>query len=105
MAEIIGYDKKVFTKYKGICPKCGAIIIFDEKELSDQYQYNDYCYSKGTCPGCGYDGVSLDKTKDKYETKTDFYGWPANTTNCIRNCAKCPDRCLFRKEQYSGEQI
>lgn len=100
MAEIIGYDKKVIRKYKGICPKCGAIIIFEENELSDQFQYNEYCYSKGTCPGCGYQGVSLDKNNDQYETMTEFYGWP-DSTNCKRNCAKCQARCLFRKEEYS----
>lgn len=99
MAEIIGYDKKVFKRYKGICPQCGAIIIFDENELSDEYQYNEYCYSKGTCPGCGYAGVSLDKNKGLYEEDESFYGWP-NITNCSKNCRKCTARCLYRKEQY-----
>lgn len=102
MAEIIGYDKKVFKKYKGVCPHCGAIIIFEEKELSDQYQYNEYAFSKGTCPGCGYTGVSLDKNKDQYNFTEDFYGWP-NITNCPKNCKKCQARCLYRKEQFQDE--
>lgn len=100
MAKIIGYDKKVIKKYKGICPKCGAIILFEQKELSDQYQYNEYCYSKGTCPGCGYNGVSLDKNKDTFESDEEFYGWPENVTNCFRNCKKCQSKCLYRKEEY-----
>lgn len=99
MAEIIGYDKAVFKKYKGICKNCGAIIIFEESELHDQYQYTDYCYSSGKCPGCG-NTVSLDKNKSLYSEESQFYGWP-KTTNCKKNCAKCQARCLYRKEQYS----
>ena len=104
MAEIIGYDKKVIKKYKGICPKCGAIIIFESDEIHHEYQYNDYVYSKGKCPGCGYDGVSLDKNKDVYETRENFYGWPVNVSNCIRNCTQCKMKCLYRKEAFVAKQ-
>ena len=83
MAEIIGYDKAVFKKYNGICKNCGAIIIFEESELHDQYQYTDYCYSSGKCPGCG-NTVSLDKNKSLYSEESQFYGWP-KTTNCKKN--------------------
>lgn len=101
MAEIIGYDKRVIKRFRAICPKCGAIIIFDSDEIQDRYQYNDYVYSKGICPGCGYDGVSLDKHKDQYEEPTkEFYGWPPNVTNCIRKCTECKMKCLYRKEEF-----
>lgn len=100
MAEIIGYDKKIIKKYKGVCPKCGAIIIFNENEIHNQYQYNEYAYSTGTCPGCGYDGVTLDKYKDKYDESEEFFGWPTNISNCKKNCKKCQARCLYRKEKY-----
>lgn len=98
MAEIIGYDKKVFKRYKGICPHCGAIVIFDEKELHHIFQYNEYCFSKGECPGCLQD-VTLNRNKDQYESVAEFYS-RSKSASCKRNCTKCQVRCLYRKEDY-----
>lgn len=100
MAKIIGYDKKILKKYKAICPHCGAIIIFDENEVSTQYQYNEYAYSVGKCPGCE-NKVSFDREKCVYEETPEFYGWP-NTSNCIKNCEHCAAKCLYRKVEYKS---
>lgn len=117
MAQIIGYNKVLSKKYKGHCPKCGAIIVFDEDELHDKYQENypnfqhkDHHYSEGTCPGCGFSDVRVNKNKDEYmdEEKLEenlfslLHGWP-HSSNCKRNCAKCDNRCLYRKEQRSEQ--
>lgn len=62
MAKIVGY-KKVFKKqYQATCQVCGAIIVFDEDELKDEHQYNEYVFSVGECPNCGT-RVYFDKRK------------------------------------------
>lgn len=65
MAKIIGYKPTAKKQYKAICEKCGAIIVFDEEEVKDNYQYNEYCFSSGTCPNCKA-SVSFDKHRSKY---------------------------------------
>lgn len=65
MAKIIGYEKNYKKQYKATCKNCGAIVVFDENELRDSYQYNEYCFSSGKCPSCG-SSVSLDKKHSKY---------------------------------------
>lgn len=62
MAKIIGYKKIFKPQYKVCCNNCGAIIIFDKDEVSDDYQYNEYCYTKGICPECGK-SIYFDKNK------------------------------------------
>ena len=45
MAKIIGYKKIFKPQYKVCCNNCGAIIIFDKYEVSDDYQYNEFISS------------------------------------------------------------
>lgn len=65
MAKIIGYKKIAKKQYQSTCQYCGAVIVFDEDEVKDDYQYNEYCFSSGTCPNC-QKSVSFDKRKSKY---------------------------------------
>lgn len=58
MATIIGYTN--IKKYKAVCAHCGAIVVFDEDEIKDDYQYNEYCFSVGVCPGC-HEKITFDK--------------------------------------------
>lgn len=64
MAKIIGYNPHIKKQYKATCQKCGAIIIFDEDEVKDNYQYNEYCFSFAPCPNCK-ENVSFDKNKSR----------------------------------------
>lgn len=64
MAEVIGFEKIYKTRYKVTCGKCGAIILFDEKEVRNEYQYNEYAFSTAECPNCG-ERLSFDKHKVK----------------------------------------
>ena len=60
MAKVIGRKYPIKKHYKATCEKCGAIIVFDEDEVKDDYQYNEYCSTTGICPLCG-DKVSFNK--------------------------------------------
>lgn len=60
MATIIGRHYHIKKHYKATCEKCGAIIVFDESEIKDDYQYNEYCFSTGVCPSCHW-AVPFDK--------------------------------------------
>lgn len=71
MAKIIGY--KNLKKYKAICVNCGAIVVFDEDEVKDDYQYNEYCFSVGVCPACN-EGITFNKnTAQITGTETENY--------------------------------
>lgn len=67
MAKIIGF-KKDQKKYKATCKICGAIIVFDESEIQNTYQRDEYRFSYGTCPNCECI-VSFDKYDSEYKKK------------------------------------
>lgn len=64
MAKVIGRKKVYKNQYKADCPYCGAIIIFDEDEVRDAMQYNEYAFSTGVCPIC-QKNVSFNKHRTK----------------------------------------
>lgn len=66
MGKIIGFEKLYKTQYKATCKNCGAIILFDENEIKDEYQYNDYCFSSAKCPSCN-STVSFNKNENAYK--------------------------------------
>lgn len=65
MAKVIGFDELIKFKYKATCKNCGAIILFEEEDLKDDFQYNQYCFSRGVCPNCK-ERVSFNKFEHKY---------------------------------------
>lgn len=62
MAKVIEFKKLFKKNYKVTCGKCGAIILFEENEIHDNFQYNEYCFSTAVCPNCS-DKISFDKHK------------------------------------------
>lgn len=54
MARIIGYNINTSQMfYKAVCPHCGAIVLFEERDLIDDVWMNEYNGTFGHCPGCG----------------------------------------------------
>lgn len=66
MAKVIGHKKNVKKCYKSTCKYCRAVIIFDEDEVREATQYNEYCFSYAACPECGKN-VTFDKYKDRFK--------------------------------------
>lgn len=66
MAKILGHKEIKKKQYYDTCEKCGAIVVFDESEIKDEYQYNEYCFSHGTCPECG-EKVYFNKYHSRYK--------------------------------------
>lgn len=98
MARIIGYVNK--KKYKTICSKCGAIVVFEEDELTrNGSDGNFYSIGRGRCPGCESE-VVVDLLYDVYEeSKEPFQEWP-KISNCIGDCEHCSGRCLYRRNPF-----
>lgn len=68
MAEVIGHKKINKRQYKATCDNCGAIVVFDDDEIKDNYQYNEYCFSTGKCPECE-NSISFNKYRAVYRVK------------------------------------
>ena len=79
MAKVIGHTDIKENRYKATCSHCGAVIIFEEDEVREDTQYNEYCFSYAPCPECGKN-VTFDKRKDKVKG--------------------CPDSCNHQKNGY-----
>lgn len=102
MGRIIGYADK--NKYKHVCSKCGAIVVFEEDELVFRNGFDGNFYGIGRCPNCE-SGVNIDLQNDVYdESGGSLQEWP-KISNCIRDCKHCPGKCLYRREEYKAEEI
>lgn len=70
MAKILGFAKTIKHKYRVGCKHCGALILFDEQEITHD-NYCDEPFSNAICPNCK-EIISFNRSKAEVKECGDF---------------------------------